>query len=96
MLLNVQKVIYQTKGEKELTEFQVSILKSGDNILIENMLDKFISIKNSQNRKLIRNSLEELVHSEGVNDLLLEKIDRFCKNHSYRKINSKKKEVVKS
>ncbi len=96
MLLNVQKVIYQTKGEKELTEFQVSILKSGDNILIENMLDKFISIKNSQNRKLIRNSLEELVHSEGVNDLLLEKINRFCKNQSYRKINSKKKEVVKS
>lgn len=96
MLLNVQKVIYQTKGEKELTEFQVNILKSGDNILIENMLDKFISIKNSQNRKLIRNSLEELVHREDVNDLLLEKIDRFCKNHIYRKINSKKKEVVKS
>ena len=96
MLLNVQKITYQIEGEKGLTEFQVNILKSGNYVLIENMLDKFILIKKPENRKLIRNSLEELVHSGDVNDLLLEKIERFCKNHTYRKISSKKKEVVKS
>ena len=96
MLLNVQKITYQIEGEKGLTEFQVNILKSGNYVLIENMLEKFILIKKPENRKLIRNSLEELVHSGDVNDLLLEKIERFCKNHTYRKINSKKKEVVKS
>ena len=96
MLLNVQKITYQIEGEKGLTEFQVNILKSGNYVLIENMLDKFILIKKPENRKLIRNSLEELVHRGDVNDLLLEKIERFCKNHTYRKISSKKKEVVKS
>lgn len=96
MLLNIQKITYQIKGEKGLTEFQVNILKSGDKILIENMLDKFILIKNFENRKLIRNSLEELAHNDDVSDLLKEKIDRFCKNHTYRKINLKEKELVRS
>ena len=96
MLINVQKIISKTKEEKNLAEFQSNILNSGDNELIENMLDKFIVIKNAKNKKIIRNSLEQLVNSNDLNDLLLEKIEEFCKNYKYKNIIKKKKETVMS
>ena len=95
MLLNAQKIIYKVKNEKYLVDFQINIIKSENSILIENIIDNFILIKQSENRKIIRNTLIELIQNYNISDLLLEKIEKLFEKHGYRKINKKIKETVK-
>lgn len=95
MLLNAQKIIYKVKNEKYLVDFQINIIKSENSMLIENIIDNFILIKQSENRKIIRNTLVELIQNYNISDLLLEKIEKLFEKHGYRKINKKIKETVK-
>lgn len=96
ILLNIQKIISYTKSENDLVDFQNNILKNGDNNLLENILEKFISIKKPENRKIIKTSLEEKISDSNISDLLSEKIIIFFKNNKYRNIKKNKKELVTS
>lgn len=94
LLLNIQKIIYNSGDENNLTNFQIKILKSNDNQLIEDMLLNLLPIKMSINRKLIKITLGELLNNDNITELLYEKIKKFIKNNSYRGINEKQKEKV--
>lgn len=94
LLLNIQKIIYNSGDENNLTNFQIKILKSNDNQLIEDMLINLLPIKMPVNRKQIKIALEELLNNDNITELLFEKIKKFVKDNSYRGINEKRKEKV--
>lgn len=95
-LLNIQKIISSIRSENDLVNFQKNILKNGDNNLLENIIEKFIPIKKPENRKIIRESLEEKISDRNISNLLSEKIIIFSKINKYRNIKKTEKELVES
>lgn len=91
-LLNIQKIIVSSGNESDLTQFQLNILKSNDNELIESMLMNLLPIKNTINRKQIKNAMETLLNNEDTNELLAEKIENFANINHYRKLERLQKE----
>lgn len=91
-LLNIQKIIVSSGNENDLTQFQLNILKSNDNELIESMLMNLSPIKNTINRKQIKNAMETLLNNEDTNELLAEKIENFANINHYRKLERLQKE----
>lgn len=91
-LLNIQKIIVSSGNESDLTQFQLNILKSNDNELIESMLMNLSPIKNTINRKQIKNAMETLLNNEDTNELLAEKIENFANINHYRKLERLQKE----
>ena len=75
-----------------MTQFQLNILKSNDNELIESMLMNLSPIKNTINRKQIKNAMETLLNNEDTNELLAEKIENFANINHYRKLERLQKE----
>ena len=64
LLLNIQKIIYNSGDENKLTDFQIKILKSNDNQLIEDMLLNLLPIKMPVNRKMMKITLGELLNND--------------------------------
>ncbi len=91
-LLNIQKIIVSSGNESDLTQFQLNILKSNDNELIESMLMNLSPIKNTINRKQIKNAMGTLLNNEDTNELLAEKIENFANINHYRKLERLQKE----
>ena len=91
-LLNIQKIIVSSGNESDLTQFQLNILKSNDNELIESMLMNLSPIKNTTNRKQIKIAMETLLNNEDTNELLAEKIENFANINHYRKLERLQKE----
>lgn len=91
-LINIQKIIVSSGNESDLTQFQLNILKSNDNELIESMLMNLSPIKNTTNRKQIKIAMETLLNNEDTNELLAEKIENFANINHYRKLERLQKE----
>lgn len=89
MLLNVQKLIGATASESILANFQVKVLNSNDIELIINMLKEFLPIKKSENRKEIRIVLKNLINDVSTDELLVEKLEKFAKDNSYKGLRNK-------
>ena len=86
IFVNIQKLIKEKKEENDLAEFQKNILEQSDTELLTAFIEKLIPLHKQENRKIIRNCLQELYNDENSSKLLLEKIDSFCNNQRYRKI----------
>ena len=93
--LNIQKLIFKSKSEHDLTIFQVDILQNADENFIESIIEQFIPIKKAENIKLIRIALQKIVDKKSISNLLLEKIMNLSNKNKYRIVN-RKKELVKS
>lgn len=92
LILNIQKIIYDSGDENDLTYFQIKILKSNDNELIEYMLVNLLPIEKSVNRKQIKNTLEDLINNDNTTELLVEKAKKFAKENSYKGLKIKREE----
>lgn len=92
LILNIQKMIYDSGDENDLTCLQIKILKSNDNELIEYMLVNLLPIEKSVNRKQIKNALEDLINNDNTTELLVEKAKKFAKENSYKGLKIKREE----
>lgn len=90
MLFNVQKLINAIYDENKLATFQTNVLNSNDRELIINMLKEFLPIKKTENRKLIRMALNDLINAYSTDELLIEKLAKFAKDNSYKGLKNKK------
>lgn len=89
MLCNVQKLINAIYDENRLATFQTNVLNSNDIELIIDMLKEFFPIKKSENRKLIRMALKDLINADSTDELLIEKLTKFAKDNSYKGLKKK-------
>ena len=91
-ITNVLKIISKYEGEKKLSSIQSELILNGSEELLIDLLNKFEKISNTENRKVVKKSLQNRWDAIEKNTLLDEKFEMFNKkNRYYVKKNIKEK-----
>ena len=82
-ITNVLKIISKYEGEKKLSSIQSELILNGSEELLVDLLNKFEKISNTENRKVVKKSLQNRWDTIEKNTLLNEKFEMFNKKNRY-------------